>query len=782
MVAEMLGMGITIQLRNMFSAPAAAVVASSRTITEAITRDQEKTMNGWKLMAAGGSMMFLGTGMLAFLGSISKLALKSSSDLEIFRLQMRLLAHDATVGDTLFNQLKLFSTTTPFTIPQVMAGARSLLSFGFGAERVLGQLKMAGDWASMMNMPIEEAAMILGKVRSGALSYAMRSLQRAGIGYADIAAAGGPIDPKTMRTQRGADPEKFLDAVNKVINQKFSGSMGLIMQTVPGMLTNMKDQMILMGSTIGDAIKPQIKEILHSILAIFNPNLILPFARAVGDGLANVVRFATVILRPIGQMIMWYIELAKAHPMIAQTTIALIALAGVILTVSGAALIMLGIWNIISTLLASEATAAFFAGLSGALVPIGLLIGAGVLLYNMFQHNFLGITDVAMWFYERFKLIAVGVIDLFSSLSSGVGYLSLDTANALERYGLLGVVEQLFMLGYRLISFVEGIGDAFVGAIDVLSFFGSVIGWVLSPVWGLAAAGLELARGLGFINLVGTTSSNMFRVMGSVVGALLVGFAAYRAAAILAAGAQFAWTLVTGGYNVIMGTYITLMYVWTNATRIATAAQWLWNIAMDSNPVGAVIMGVAALVTLVVVFITHARQISAWFSSLGPMGRLMFTAFFPLVTAAIQIYRHWDMLKSIFVEAAQLVRNVFGAVLEWIGGKIQWLWDKVTSIVAWVRSIPAVSKVLGNAQQDIHTQAGDIRMDADKAQQLTARAIITSGALQERVLTAVHDELLKLNAHFATPQPATPVVVAVDGRVLAHTVNKHNENKKAGGR
>ncbi|MFF0721351.1 phage tail tape measure protein [Micromonospora sp. NPDC003816] len=63
--------------------------------------------------------------------------------------------------------------------------------------------------------------------------------------------------------------------------------------------------------------------------------------------------------------------------------------------------------------------------------------------------------------------------------------------------------------------------------------------------------------------------------IGAVIGGLAVSIYAVR-------GAIAAWNAVT--------------VIWTAVTKVATAAQWLWNIAMAANPIGLVIVAIIALV------------------------------------------------------------------------------------------------------------------------------------------------------------------------------------------
>jgi hypothetical protein len=94
-----------------------------------------------------------------------------------------------------------------------------------------------------------------------------------------------------------------------------------------------------------------------------------------------------------------------------------------------------------------------------------------------------------------------------------------------------------------------------------------------------------------------------------------------------------------------------------DATILQTAAQWMLNIAMNANPIGLIITGVAALIGLVAVVITYWDDWGAALSIfLGPLG---------LVISLIQSFRnHWDSITEAF-EKGGIVEGIkkIGAVL-----------------------------------------------------------------------------------------------------------------------
>lgn len=74
---------------------------------------------------------------------------------------------------------------------------------------------------------------------------------------------------------------------------------------------------------------------------------------------------------------------------------------------------------------------------------------------------------------------------------------------------------------------------------------------------------------------------------------------------------------------------------------VATAAQWLWNAAMTANPVGLIIVGIAALIALVTAIIVKWDEWGAALTLfLGPIGLVigMFKS----------LYDHWDSIKKAF--------------------------------------------------------------------------------------------------------------------------------------
>jgi hypothetical protein len=152
----------------------------------------------------------------------------------------------------------------------------------------------------------------------------------------------------------------------------------------------------------------------------------------------------------------------------------------------------------------------------------------------------------------------------------------------------------------------------------------------------------------------------------------------------------------------------------TVATGAATAAQWLWNAALSANPIGLVIVAVAALVTGIVLFFTKtetgrkifdvamngikvafgwvsdaASKVYNWARDAWPAIKGFFTG--PVTDAVKWIVDKWNTVITFFREAPGKIRSAASGM--WDGIKdafrsaINWLIGKWNSLRFSVPSI-----------------------------------------------------------------------------------------------
>lgn len=122
------------------------------------------------------------------------------------------------------------------------------------------------------------------------------------------------------------------------------------------------------------------------------------------------------------------------------------------------------------------------------------------------------------------------------------------------------------------------------------------------------------------------------------IKAIAMGAAAWTWASSVAMGVMGA---VSGTASIAIGSNTVALTAYNIATKLAAAGQWLLNAAMSANPIGLIIIGIAALIALVVAIIAKWDEWGAALSIfLGPLG---------LIISVIQSFRrNWEMVSNAF--------------------------------------------------------------------------------------------------------------------------------------
>lgn len=121
--------------------------------------------------------------------------------------------------------------------------------------------------------------------------------------------------------------------------------------------------------------------------------------------------------------------------------------------------------------------------------------------------------------------------------------------------------------------------------------------------------------------------------------------------------AKVTWTAVRASYAAAIQAETLMTGRLTIAQRIATLAQWAWNAALTANPVGAVIMGIAALVAVMKLVYDNCTDIQIawdnWWKSME--------ASYPVFTSII------NGIFSVLLAPYKLICGIVNKVKELIG-------------------------------------------------------------------------------------------------------------------
>lgn len=140
----------------------------------------------------------------------------------------------------------------------------------------------------------------------------------------------------------------------------------------------------------------------------------------------------------------------------------------------------------------------------------------------------------------------------------------------------------------------------------------------------------------------------------TLVKAAQLGFAAATYGSV---GASYALAAATNAQKVAV-------IAGAAAQKIATAAQWLWNAALTANPIGIIIVAIAALVAALI-----------WFFTQTELGQAIIQNFLTWLVAA------WTAVASFFTTLWQNIVTVFTAAWEAIVGFLTPVFEVIATII-----------------------------------------------------------------------------------------------------
>jgi len=98
-------------------------------------------------------------------------------------------------------------------------------------------------------------------------------------------------------------------------------------------------------------------------------------------------------------------------------------------------------------------------------------------------------------------------------------------------------------------------------------------------------------------------------------------------------------------------------------TWLVTAAQWAWNLALSANPIGLIVIGAAALIVVLVLLITHWKQVTEWVQKTWTEHKTLAGVLTFLVQPILGIIGFLGVLLAQF----GLVVGAVKELVEWLG-------------------------------------------------------------------------------------------------------------------
>lgn len=161
-------------------------------------------------------------------------------------------------ADALMERAMEFAATTPFDIKGVADGTKQLLAYGSTAEEVMGELRMLGDVAAGMSLPLGDLVYLYGTTRTQGRLFTRDLLQFTGRGIPLMEELAKQFGVSKDQVSKLVTEGKvgFAEVQKAIVSMtsaggKFDNLMAKQAKTITGQMRNLKDSIQQMFNEIG---------------------------------------------------------------------------------------------------------------------------------------------------------------------------------------------------------------------------------------------------------------------------------------------------------------------------------------------------------------------------------------------------------------------------------------------------------------------------------------------------------------------------------------------------
>lgn len=198
--------------------------------------------------------------------------IRVGSNFEQLQISFETMLGSVEKANVLIEQITKFAIRTPFELKDVAKGAKSLLAYGIEAEKIIPTLKILGDVAAGLSVPIERLILNFGQVKTQS--------RLTGREIRDFAIAGVPLLSELAKVMGKTTTEvtKLVSAGEvgfPIVEQAFKNMSGeggkffnlMIKQTAStsGQISNLRDFIGLLQRDLFNRFKPAIDSVVVSI-------------------------------------------------------------------------------------------------------------------------------------------------------------------------------------------------------------------------------------------------------------------------------------------------------------------------------------------------------------------------------------------------------------------------------------------------------------------------------------------------------------------------------------
>jgi len=422
--------------------------------------------------------------------------LNTAGEMEQWEIAFETMLRSTEKADKLMKEVIDFAATTPFTLPDVVAGSKKLLAFGVAAESIIPTMTQLGNIAAGVGrdkLPLMIAAYGKVRVQNKLTGKEIKSFVSSGVPLLDKLAENLGVTIEEVFKLSSAGKIKFKD-VEKAISDmstgtgQFANLMAKQSKSYLGILTNIKDQFTRIANEAGKEVLPIAKELANEVLKFLQVNREFIALKIAGflKGVVKVLAFLFFFIKRIFEIMKQKGTLdffGKAFKEIANIFSFFV---GIIINVIGFLSKFNGIISIIVFALAAWNIAQWAINAALAANPISLIIIAIIALivfiwlivanWDKIAAFLKKIWDnIAKWFSDMWEGIKNTALNIWEGIINGLKSLWEGFKNFVTEIwdNILKVIENIWN---KVQGFIDVIRDFFSGIGENFSNFFSGIG------------------------------------------------------------------------------------------------------------------------------------------------------------------------------------------------------------------------------------------------------------------------------------------------------------------
>jgi tape measure domain-containing protein len=224
----------------------------------------------------GDSITKVGQGLttaltLPLLG-FGMVAVSSAADAEQLEVALTTMLGSAEDAGKMIKDMTEFAKTTPFQLTDIEKSTKSMLAFGISAEDIIPSLKMIGDVASGVGIPLTDLATIYGKARTQGTLFAedINQLTERGVPIIAQLAEQFGIAESEVRDLVSTGAVGFDDLEQAFADMTGEGGQffNLMLEqskTTAGQWSNLQDTFNLVARDIGILLLPVMNDLINKL-------------------------------------------------------------------------------------------------------------------------------------------------------------------------------------------------------------------------------------------------------------------------------------------------------------------------------------------------------------------------------------------------------------------------------------------------------------------------------------------------------------------------------------